>query len=150
MSSDHLTEDFAVLAYIDHLKSEGWQIDSFCTGTQRGIDIVASKNGKRLFVEAKGARGNQTNPNVVRSMFDTGQIRDHLGKAIVKVLELHLKESDATLVILHTNTDLIRGIVEPIGQQLKDSMGIEFAFINPDRSVETLSKRQIYEKTNAS
>lgn len=135
MSSDPLTEDFAVLAYVDYLKSQGWTVDSYCLGKQRGTDIVASKDEKRLLVEAKGARGNQTDKNVVRSIFDSWQIRDHLGKAIVKVLELRLKHKGANLVVLHTGTDLIRGIVDPVGEQLKASMNIEFAYVNPGRGV---------------
>jgi Holliday junction resolvase-like predicted endonuclease len=138
VSKDPLTEDFAVLAYIDYLKSDGWTIVSHCLGRQRGTDIVASKGNQKLLVEAKGARGNQADKNVVRRIFDSGQVKDHLGKAIVKVLELRLKHNGATLVVLHTGTDLVRKIVDPVGKQLKASMGIEFAFVKPDRRVSHL------------
>ena len=51
-----LTEDETILILIDHLKSEGWNIDGHCLGQQRGYDIEASKENEKLFIEAKGAK----------------------------------------------------------------------------------------------
>lgn len=138
MSFDPLTEDFVVLAYVDHLTAKGWLVTSYCIGKQRGIDIVATKDGRTIYVEAKGARGNQSDKNVVRSMFDSGQVKDHLGKAIVKVIELHANDKTASLVILHPQTDLIRKLVDPVGELLKLKIGIDFAFIDNERRVNYL------------
>ena len=76
---------------MNHLKSKGWTIVSYCLGQSRGNDIVASKKGVTLVVEAKGAKASDTAPTKKRSYFDSGQIKTHFGKAIVKTFnEKHL------------------------------------------------------------
>ncbi|MEI6124800.1 MAG: hypothetical protein WCQ95_14365 [Bacteroidota bacterium] len=72
-----LTENEIVLFLIDHLKKQGWTIDSFCLGQQKGNDIVASKNGKTLIVEAKGAKADDKSPNKKREQFKSGQVKKH-------------------------------------------------------------------------
>lgn len=55
---DKLTEDETVDILMKYLKSINYEIISFCKGSERGIDITASRNGQRLLVEVKGARAN--------------------------------------------------------------------------------------------
>jgi len=53
-----LTEDETVEFLMKHLESDGYKIISFCKGHNRGTDIVAEKNKRKLLVEVKGARAN--------------------------------------------------------------------------------------------
>ena len=75
----------------------GYDIEDYCLGHQRGIDIVSSKNNKKFLIEVKGARANDDSPIKKRKFFDSGQIKDHLGKAIVKSLETQKKFKDADI-----------------------------------------------------
>ncbi len=137
--SVHLTENEVVLLFIDFLKQDGWCILSHALDRTHGIDIKAEKGSEVLLVEAKGARGNPLDKNVVRSKFDSGQIKDHLGKAIVKILELKAQHAvlkkTTRLLILHPATPEIQKILHPISSYLV-SAGIELAFINKNSTVD--------------
>jgi HJR/Mrr/RecB family endonuclease len=49
-----LTEDQVVEAVAVHLTAQGWVVKSRALATQHGDDLVLSRNGVRLVVEAKG------------------------------------------------------------------------------------------------
>jgi hypothetical protein len=50
-----LTEDAVINLLCEHLTADGWKIVSKAMPDQRGTDIVATRAGIRLEVEAKGA-----------------------------------------------------------------------------------------------
>jgi len=103
-----LTEDETVRILMQHLVSQSWTIESFCLGQQRGYDIVATRSGKRLYVEAKGAKASDKSPTKKRKFFDSGQIKDHFGKALVKSLETRIKYPNALVAIAHPEDKDIR------------------------------------------
>lgn len=103
-----LTEDEIVELLMQHLVSQSWTIESFCLGQQRGYDIVATRSGKRLYVEAKGAKSSDNSPTKKRKFFDSGQIKDHFGKALVKSLETRIKYPNALVAIAHPEDEDIR------------------------------------------
>lgn len=107
-SLQKLTEDEIVNILIDHLKLNGWKIDSFCLGQKQGRDIVASKANSTLIIEAKGARAGDNSPTKKREYFNSGQIKTHFGKAIVKVLEEKSLNPVANLAIAHPDDMAIR------------------------------------------
>ena len=109
---EKLTEDKTILLLIDHLKNSGWEIVSYCLGQQRGYDIVAvNATGRKLFVEAKGARASDDSPTKKRKYFNSGQIKDHFGKAIVKSLETQLDHPDDIAAIAHPyDSDILKHI----------------------------------------
>lgn len=83
-----LTEDEVIDAVIGFLKNEGWTIESRCTAQERGEDIVASRDGDRLVIEAKGAGSSKPHTNRYGLEFSKGQVFDHVAKAILKALRL--------------------------------------------------------------
>ena len=121
------------------LEANGWKIESTALNRDKGDDIRASKDGRILLVEAKGAKGNPENHSVVRDIFSPGQIKDHLGKAIVKALELKAKNPNALIVIAHPATEKILSIVKPIAPQLI-SVGFLFVFVRDDGAVEWMGQ----------
>ena len=131
--ADFLLEDSVIQSFCRYLEVEGWTIHTRCLGRDHGTDITAQKGSVTLLVEAKGGKGNPKNGPVVREKFDSGQIKDHLGKAIVKVLELKDKNPGALLLIAHPFTEPIFRIVQPIAQQLQ-VIGITFAFLKENGS----------------
>lgn len=117
------------------LSKNGWTIESISLDRTHGDDIRANKDGQLLLVEAKGAKGNPKNHSVVRDEFDSSQIKDHLGKAIVKAFELKTRSPHAAIVIAHPATSKIRKVVDPIAPHLV-SLGILLAFVNDDGSID--------------
>jgi hypothetical protein len=117
------------------LTDKGWTIESTALDRNHGDDIRASKSGQLLLIEAKGAKGNPKNHGVVRDEFDSGQIKDHLGKAIVKALELKTRNPKASIAIAHPATDKIQKIVTPVTLHLIQ-LGISFAFVQENGAVE--------------
>ena len=92
--NEKLTEDETVELLMDFLKSDGYNILDYCKGHTRGIDIISEKNNRKLLIEVKGARANHNSKIKKRLYFDSGQIKDHFGKAIVKSLEMKTDNPD--------------------------------------------------------
>lgn len=103
-----LTENQVVENLMQYLQNTGWKIDTHCLGFKHGIDIIAIKKDTKLIVEAKGARANEGAHNAVRKYFDSGQLKTHLGKAIVKILEEMSKDPEAKFAIAHPDDEYIR------------------------------------------
>ena len=97
---------------MEHLVSRSWSIESYCLGQKRGYDIVATRSGERLYVEAKGAKASDNSPTKKRKFFDSGQIKDHFGKALVKSLETKVKFPNAIVAIAHPDDKDIRRTIE--------------------------------------
>ncbi len=129
-----MIEDEVIKFLCSWLETDGWEIKSVALGRERGDDIRAVRGGQVLLVEAKGAKGNPKNHNVVRPEFDSGQIKNHLGEAIVKALELKTRNPKAKIVIAHPATDKILKIVTPIARQLVP-VEISFAFVSDDGTI---------------
>lgn len=129
-----LTEDEVVTNLMKYLNKEGWEIESYCMGNKRGIDIVANKGKNKLLVEAKGARANDKAHNKVRKFFDRGRIRTHLGRAIVKVLELRVLNPHTKIAIAHPNDEMV---IEVVGELIPclNQMGIQHYFVSRNGKV---------------
>ena len=134
MNDQHLMEDFVVESVIKHLESNGFMIKEFAKARNHGIDVHAESDAAKILVEAKGAKGNPSNGPVTRSKFDIGQIRDHFGKAIVKVLELRNIHPQAELWIAHPDTADIRRIVDPLKAHLM-ALGVKCVYVLPSGEI---------------
>jgi hypothetical protein len=119
---EKMTEDQTILLLIEHLKQRNWEILSYCLGQQRGYDIVAVNSfGRKLFVEAKGAKASDESPTKKRPYFSSGQIKDHFGKAIVKSIETQLDHPQDIIAIAHPFDP---DIIEHIGHTASHLKGI--------------------------
>ena len=132
-----LTEDETVELLIKHLEMDGYKIISYCTGHKRGTDIVAEKNNRMLLVEVKGARANHNSKIKKRPYFDSGQIKDHFGKAIVKALELKSDNEDCDVAIAHPDDELIKKHLDKSIKHLKKLDIIHF-WISKNGNVEII------------
>lgn len=119
MTATKLTEDQTIELLIKYLKQNGYSIVSYCLGHTRGCDIVAEKDNRRLYIEAKGARANPTAHNKKREFFTSGQIKTHFGKAIVKALETKRKYPDSDIAIAHPFDEKIKKVIGNIIPELK-------------------------------
>ena len=125
-NNEKLTEDETVELLIKYLENDGYNIISFCTGHKRGTDIVGEKNHRKLLVEVKGARANHNSKIKKRPYFDSGQIKDHFGKAIVKVLELKSDNENCDVAIAHPDDESIKKHLDKSIKQLKKLEIIHF------------------------
>ena len=126
-----LTEDQVVQILKAHLESQGWDIgDRFCLGSKRGIDIEACKNGKTLMIEVKGAKASDTAPTKKRKHFDSGQIKTHFGKALVKVLHDKYLNQDSNFAIAHPDDADIRRAIGHLIPFLK-ALSIRHFWVSP-------------------
>lgn len=114
-----MTEDQTVLGLIKYLENDGYIIESYCLGQQRGYDILAIKNSKRLIVEVKGAKASDDSPTKKRDKFNSGQIKTHFGKALVKAMETKNSFPNADIAIAHPLDDDIINSIGDLIPQLK-------------------------------
>lgn len=96
---EKLTENKTIELLMPHLVQQGYEIESYCLGQTRGYDIVAVKNDKKLLIEVKGAKAHKDSPTKRRDYFNSGQIKTHLGKAIIKCLETKVAFPNAKLLL---------------------------------------------------
>lgn len=128
------TEDEIVKILIEHLKKNGWIIDSYCLGQTHGNDIVASKSETKLIIEAKGAKASNSSPTKKREYFDSGQIKTHFGKAIVKVLDEKVSNPESEYAIAHPDDKDIRKTIGHLIPFLKP-IGIKHFWVSADGTV---------------
>ena len=81
-----LYEDDVVRATMRYLVARGWTIESFCLAHQRGDDIVATRSGERLIVEAKGAGSSKEGTKRFGQAFDGKQVGTHVAVAVHRAL----------------------------------------------------------------
>lgn len=110
-----LTENDVVDCVVLYLKSKEFTIDSMCNTMQKGIDIVANKNGKKILVEAKGATTSK-DTNRKGKVFSRNQINNHISRAVFKALQM--KEENAIIAIALPYTKNHLKIIKTVEKQL--------------------------------
>jgi Holliday junction resolvase-like predicted endonuclease len=83
-----LTEENVVDAVCRDLEGRGYTIITRATVTQHGHDIVASKDGANLIIEAKGAGSSKMGTARYGSAFTSNQVFDHVAKAVLKAMRV--------------------------------------------------------------
>lgn len=129
-----MTEDQTVELLMQHLQNDGWKIISYCLGQQRGYDIVAEKQGKTMRIEVKGAKASNDSPTKRRKYFDSGQIKTHFGKALVKAMETRSLYPEGISAIAHPDDEDIRRAIGELIPQLQ-SLDIVHYWVGGDGSV---------------
>jgi hypothetical protein len=81
-SETWLTEDQVVDSVAAHLQKTGWEITGTCNTTQRGIDILAMRNGATLAVEAKGGGSSNLRSSRYGEPFTMGQKKVNVAMAV--------------------------------------------------------------------
>ncbi len=109
-----LTENEVIDNLCAWLMSKGWEKPETRKNHEKGIDIKACKDGELLIIEAKGSMGNPHSYATIRDKFDSGQIKDHFGKALVKVLEERHKNPNAIIAIAQPDDVDIRRTLKDV------------------------------------
>ena len=98
-------------------------------GQTRGYDIVANRKSEKLLIEVKGAKAHKDSPTKRRDYFNSGQIKTHLGKAIIKCLETKVAFPNAKIAIAHPEDEQIRKAIASIIPEL-NKIGIQHYWVN--------------------
>ncbi len=93
-----ITENEVIGCVIYYLKSKGFVIESVCNTMQKGIDIIAQKDGSKLLIEAKGATTSKESSRKGKT-FSKNQVNNHISRAIFKALQMKEYEEDAIVGI---------------------------------------------------
>lgn len=125
-----LTENETILLLIQYLKSKDWKIESYCLGQTRGCDIVAERKGEKMYIEVKGARADEKSPTKRREYFNSGQIKTHFGKAIVKILSDKYLNPSGNFAIAHPDDNDIKRAIGNLTPYLKD-LKIKHFWVSP-------------------
>jgi hypothetical protein len=115
-----LTENETILLLIPYLESKGWNIESHCLGQTKGCDIIAEKDGEKMYIEVKGAKADDKSPTKKREYFNSGQIKTHFGKAIVKILSDKHLNPVGNFAIAHPDDGDIKKAIGNLIPYLKD------------------------------
>jgi hypothetical protein len=139
-----LYENVIVDVTCKKLMEMGYVVEQRLKTTQRGFDIILSKNNNgqkiKLYIEAKGETTSQET-NRLGKAFTRSQVRTHIGQALYKTNEaLSLNEHCEIRVAValpknKDHLDLVRKI--QIGL---DKLGVALIWVNQDLSVEIQSQ----------
>lgn len=78
----NLDENALVTFVAAWLKGEGFEVKQALTTKQKGIDIVAERNGDTWLIEAKGATSSMVNSVRFGKPFKRGQAHNRIAKAL--------------------------------------------------------------------
>jgi hypothetical protein len=109
-----------------YLKSKKWIIESYCLGQKRGYDIVANRGIEKLIIEVKGAKANDKSPTKKRNYFDSGQLKTHFGKAIIKSFETKNTFPNAQVAIAHPENEYIKKVIGNLIKNINNAGIIHF------------------------
>ena len=136
-----LTEDEVVDAVCRELQARGWEIVRRATASQRGDDIVAARGEDRLVIEAKGAGSSKEGTRRYGKEFNSGQVFDHVAKAILKALRVVSAGESLAGVALPDNENHRRE-VEQVSRALTE-LGIAVFWVREGADVTVESPRNL-------
>ncbi len=131
-----LTENDVVNFVSVFLQENGFTINQALTTSQQGIDIEATHPEKgHCFVEAKGATSSKKGTPRFGKVFNSSQIRTHIGVAILKSFQTLQFNTSSEVVIALPNNNGHRQIIDSMLMPIRNS-GIRVYFVNEDGSIE--------------
>tara|TARA_Y100000588_G_scaffold384357_1_gene475471 strand:+ start:563 stop:973 length:411 start_codon:yes stop_codon:yes gene_type:complete len=107
-----LTENQVVKHVCDHLVSRGYTIDQSLHTDERGYDIIAHKDEKKLIIEAKGATSSKPGTSRYGKEFNRNQVKTHVSVALYAMAK-----------VLNSNPKYDIGIALPYNKQHIEVVG---------------------------
>ena len=116
-----LNENDVVRHTCSALVRERWSIARAATTKDRGIDIVADRDGSRLYVEAKGVTSSDETSRRYGSLQTSSQIFIQVAAALLKTAELRDTDPEAEVVIAVPEHPAMRRRLGGINSVLRDA-----------------------------
>ena len=114
-----LNENDVVRHLCAHLQTRGYEIESTCTTSDSGVDIVARRGDERLLIEAKGATSSKASTARYGKPFNASQVLDHVANAVYTALRLSEAKRDGERVALAFPRDAAHQLrVQKVGTSL--------------------------------
>ena len=92
-----LYESDVIDSVCDLLMSYNYSILQKLGTNETGEDIIAEKDGLKIYIEAKGETSSKNSTNRYGKPFSSSQVFTHVSKALFKAVSLITKESEAEL-----------------------------------------------------
>jgi Holliday junction resolvase-like predicted endonuclease len=83
-----LSEDQVIEAVSRYLAERGYSEVRRSLTTEQGVDLIMRKDERELHIEAKGAGSSRAGSARHGMVFNSGQVFDHVAKAVLKALEV--------------------------------------------------------------
>lgn len=111
-----LTENDIVKKVSAHLEANGYDIIQSLSTAEKGVDIIAKKNGQTLYIEAKGQTSSNNNTERFGKPFTKSQIKSHISRAIFASMTLLSARSteETEVAIALPETKVHRGILNEV------------------------------------
>ncbi|WP_413379045.1 hypothetical protein [Alkalihalobacillus sp. 1P02AB] len=128
-----MNEDTVNYSVFNYLRQKGFCELKCLTGKKHGIDVEGKKNEWTIWVESKGSTGNDASGDMV---FDSGQIKTHADRQIMKLMEyLNVVDENVLLVLANPDIPRIRGRIAKIDKIL-DQIGLIQFWVQEDQTVQ--------------
>jgi Holliday junction resolvase-like predicted endonuclease len=129
-----LTENDVIKNVAEELNKTGYNnietVDTF----QKGYDIIAEKNGIKLFIEAKGQTSSK-HSNREGKEFTHAQKKNHVAMAVYKTMQTIENNKGCKVGIAFPGDIAHRKIIERIRPSL-DKLKINVYFVNDNKKVD--------------
>lgn len=129
-----LNENRVVEAVCRHLIAMGYVIEQQCSTRDRGIDIIAAKDGRRLVVEAKGGTSSFSESNRYGKEDTLSQVYDRVSKGIYACMCLVAERTEDDVVLAVPRTPAFERYLAPVAERLRQ-IGIKVFFVEEDGEV---------------
>lgn len=83
-----LTENDIVERVVNYLQHHGYNVTQSLGTSEKGVDIIAEKDGLTLYVEAKGATSSKESSSRFGKGFSRNQIKTHVACAVVASMKI--------------------------------------------------------------
>ncbi len=92
-----LTENQVIRYFCDYLIANGYEVKQALNTKEKGIDVIAEKNGRKMKAEAKGATSALTTSNRYGTEFSKNQVRNHVSVALFMISKIMTKDNDQNI-----------------------------------------------------
>lgn len=129
-----LYEGDVVDSVVSYLKKNGYEILSYCYPRQKGYDIVAKKDGKLLYVEAKGSTSSNPESSRYEIGFNSTQMKVHVAEAIYKSMVTINNNPDCNVAIALPSSRTHKKLIDAV-LPLLQKLGIIIFWVDNVRNV---------------
>ncbi|MBN1860481.1 MAG: hypothetical protein JW840_03365 [Candidatus Thermoplasmatota archaeon] len=131
-----LDENDIVKLLVTYLEKNGYSNIRHAGTSEHGYDIIAEKNNRHLYVEAKGQTSSKEHTKRWGKEFTPNQKMDHVAKAIYKAMKTRNEKTGSEIAIALPSDDVHRDLIMKVLPSLK-TLDIEVYLVS-EKNIELL------------
>lgn len=132
-----LDENDVINYLIEYLEGQGYYIIDSCNTSKQGYDIVMEKDGRELYIEAKGDTSSKEKTNRYSKPFALSQKKHHVAMAIFKTLQTKTKKENCDIAIALPSDDVHKKLINSVHKQL-EKLDITVFFVTNSEHVKKI------------